>query len=45
MLDDLAWWSSALESARTAGELIPGVFRARAAMAAAQAADNLKASA
>ena len=35
MLDDLAWWSSALNQARTEGELIPGVIRARAAMAAA----------
>jgi NAD(P)H-dependent FMN reductase len=34
MLDDLAWWSSALEAARSAGELAPGVVRARAAMAA-----------
>ncbi|HEY5265849.1 MAG TPA: NAD(P)H-dependent oxidoreductase [Acidimicrobiales bacterium] len=38
MLDDLAWWSSALEAARGAGELLPGVFRSRAALAAAQAA-------
>jgi NAD(P)H-dependent FMN reductase len=37
MLDDLAWWSSALEKARAAGELPPGSFRARAALAAAQA--------
>jgi NAD(P)H-dependent FMN reductase len=37
MLDDLAWWSSALEKARAAGELVPGTFRARAALAAAQA--------
>jgi NAD(P)H-dependent FMN reductase len=37
MLDDLAWWSAALESARAAGELAPGSFRARAAQAAAQA--------
>jgi NAD(P)H-dependent FMN reductase len=37
MLDDLAWWSSALEKARAAGELPPGLFRARAALAAAQA--------
>ena len=37
MLDDLAWWSSALEQARAAGELTPGTFRARAALAAAQA--------
>jgi NAD(P)H-dependent FMN reductase len=40
LLDDLAWWSQALEAARSAGELIPGAFRARAAIAAAQAADN-----
>jgi NAD(P)H-dependent FMN reductase len=45
MLDDLAWWSQALEAARAAGELIPGVFRAQAAMAAAQAADNVEVSA
>jgi NAD(P)H-dependent FMN reductase len=37
MLDDLAWWSTALEQARAAGELIPANFRLRAAMAAAQA--------
>ena len=37
MFDDLAWWSSALEKARAAGELPPGSFRARAAQAAAQA--------
>jgi NAD(P)H-dependent FMN reductase len=37
MLEDLAWWSSALERARAAGELAPGSFRARAALAAAQA--------
>lgn len=37
MLDDLAWWSSALEKARAAGELTPGTLRARAALAAAQA--------
>ena len=36
MLDDLAWWSSALEKARAEGELSPGSFRARAALAAAQ---------
>jgi NAD(P)H-dependent FMN reductase len=36
MLDDLAWWSSALEQARAAGELAPGSLRARAALAAAQ---------
>jgi NAD(P)H-dependent FMN reductase len=45
MLDDLAWWSPALEAARAAGELVPGVFRARAAMAAAQEATSVEASA
>jgi NAD(P)H-dependent FMN reductase len=34
MLDDLAWWSAALEKARADGELVPGSFRLRAAMAA-----------
>jgi NAD(P)H-dependent FMN reductase len=33
MLDDLAWWSAALEKARAAGELVPGSFRMRAAAA------------
>jgi NAD(P)H-dependent FMN reductase len=37
MLDDLAWWSAALEQARAAGELTPGSIRARAALAAARA--------
>jgi NAD(P)H-dependent FMN reductase len=38
-LDDLAWWSSALERARADGELPPATFRMRAAMqATAQAA-------
>jgi len=37
MLDDLAWWSTALESARAAGELRPGSLRARAALTTAQA--------
>jgi NAD(P)H-dependent FMN reductase len=37
MLDDLAWWSTALESARAAGELPPGSRRARAALATSQA--------
>jgi NAD(P)H-dependent FMN reductase len=36
MLDDLAWWSAALEKARAAGELAPGSFRLRAAMTAAK---------
>jgi NAD(P)H-dependent FMN reductase len=34
MLDDLAWWTAALEKARAGGELVPGTFRLRAAMAA-----------
>ena len=34
-LDDLAWFSNALERARADGELAPGTFRARAAAAAA----------
>ena len=34
MLDDLAWWSTALEQARSAGELAPGVQRVRSALAA-----------
>ncbi len=38
MLDDLAWWSHVLEVARASGELVPGSFRGRAALAAAQAA-------
>jgi NAD(P)H-dependent FMN reductase len=33
MLDDLAWWSAALEKARAAGELPPGSLRMRAALA------------
>ena len=33
MLEDLAWWSSALEKARAEGELTPGSLRARAALA------------
>jgi len=45
MLDDLAWWSLALEVARSAGELIPGAFRARAALAAAKAARNVESAA
>jgi hypothetical protein len=34
MLDDLAWWSRALERARAEGELEPTTFRARKARAA-----------
>jgi NAD(P)H-dependent FMN reductase len=33
-LDDLAWWTSALEAARAAGELPPGNARMATAMAA-----------
>lgn len=33
MLDDLAWWGQALQNARAGGELAPGTFRLRAAMA------------
>ena len=40
MLDDLAWWSRALEAARASGELIPGGLRARAAIALAEAVGN-----
>ena len=36
MLDDLAWWSAALEKARADGELQPGSFRMQAALAAAR---------
>jgi hypothetical protein len=36
LLEDLAWWSSALEKARADGELTPGTLRARAALAAVQ---------
>jgi len=34
LLDDLAWWAAALHTARAAGELIPGKWRARMAAAA-----------
>jgi NAD(P)H-dependent FMN reductase len=33
-LEDLAWWSAALQAARTEGELAPGKFRFAAAKAA-----------
>jgi NAD(P)H-dependent FMN reductase len=33
-LDDLAWWASATKAARAGGELTPGTFRRRAALAA-----------
>jgi hypothetical protein len=36
MLDDLAWTSNALGRARSERELLPGVFRAQTAAAAAQ---------
>jgi NAD(P)H-dependent FMN reductase len=35
MLDDLAWWAGTLDKARAAGELPPGMFRLRAALASA----------
>jgi NAD(P)H-dependent FMN reductase len=38
LLDDLAWWSAALEQARAAGELAPGRSRLRDATLKAQAA-------
>ncbi len=34
MLEDLAWWSTALEKARAEGELTPGVRRVQSALAA-----------
>ena len=34
LLDDLAWWSTHLARARSEGQLLPGVFRAREAAAA-----------
>lgn len=37
LLDDLAWWATALHNARAAGELIPGKVRARMAAAAVPA--------
>ena len=37
LLDDLAWWSAALEQARAAGELPPGRTRLRDAMLKAEA--------
>jgi NAD(P)H-dependent FMN reductase len=37
-LDDLAWWASATKAARAGGELTPGTFRRRAALAARKAA-------
>jgi NAD(P)H-dependent FMN reductase len=36
MLDDLAWWSALLADGRARGELLPAVFRVRAALAALQ---------
>ncbi|GAA1003629.1 FMN reductase [Acrocarpospora pleiomorpha] len=38
LLDDLAWWSTALERARAAGELVPGRMRLRDLTLKAQAA-------
>lgn len=43
MLDDLAWWSAALEKARADGELAPGSFRVRAAVEAAAQAEPAQA--
>ncbi|MGI5438123.1 NADPH-dependent FMN reductase [Streptomyces shenzhenensis] len=40
LLDDLAWWSTALERARTAGELTPGRIRLRDLTLKAQAASS-----
>jgi NAD(P)H-dependent FMN reductase len=40
-LDDLAWWSAALERARAGGELPPAGFRMRAALAATHPVDDL----
>jgi NAD(P)H-dependent FMN reductase len=37
LLDDLAWWASALHDARAAGELLPGKVRVRMAATAAPA--------
>jgi NAD(P)H-dependent FMN reductase len=37
-LDDLSWWTSALQKARAEGELVPGQLRARAALATAATA-------
>ncbi|GAA2574433.1 NAD(P)H-dependent oxidoreductase [Winogradskya consettensis] len=34
MLDDLTWWTAALDKARAGGELVPGQLRARAALMA-----------
>jgi NAD(P)H-dependent FMN reductase len=45
LLDDLAWWSGALERARTAGELPPGRARAMVALAAEKAAAEQEAAA
>jgi NAD(P)H-dependent FMN reductase len=40
VLDDLVWWSSALESARSAGQLAPGIVRSRAALAQLEASSS-----
>ncbi|MEA2640031.1 MAG: hypothetical protein QOF51_1425 [Chloroflexota bacterium] len=37
VLDDLQWWGTLLQHARAQGELVPGPFRLRAAMAASAA--------
>ena len=38
MLEDLAWWGALLAHGRAQGELLPGVLRIRAAVAAHQSA-------
>ena len=38
LLEDLAWWATALHNARAAGELVPGKIRARMAATAGAAA-------
>ncbi len=40
VLDDLAWWSTALERARATGELTPGAFRFRALASALASEDE-----
>jgi NAD(P)H-dependent FMN reductase len=40
VLDDLSWWSRVLADARAGGELSPGPFRMRAAMAALASPDS-----
>lgn len=40
LLDDLAWWTSALARTRDEGQLPPAAFRIQAAAAAAQELEN-----